>query len=407
MNLIQEALEDLKAGKMVILVDDEDRENEGDLVCIAEFASPETINFMATHGRGLICLAMAPELIENLELPMMVRQNKSKFGTAFTVSIEARTGVTTGISVFDRSHTIQTAIRDGAKPNDLITPGHVFPLKANAGGVLVRAGQTEGSVDLAKIAGKKSAAVICEIMSEDGTMARMNELDSFSRAHDIKIISIADLITYRLQHQRLVRRVANANLPSRFAVQGKEDFKIIVYENDVDQKTHVALVKGDVSSGEPVLVRMHSGCITGDVFGSNRCDCSDQLQASIRQISDEGRGAILYMQQEGRGIGLVKKIQAYFLQDQGLDTVEANERLGFKSDLRTYGLGAQMLLDLGIKKLRLLTNNPKKIIGLQGYGLEVVERVAIQEGVKKENLDYLKTKKHKMGHMLELPNRLS
>jgi len=407
MNLIQEALEDLKAGKMVILVDDEDRENEGDLVCIAEFASPETINFMATHGRGLICLAMAPELIENLELPMMVRQNKSKFGTAFTVSIEARTGVTTGISVFDRSHTIQTAIRDGAKPNDLITPGHVFPLKANAGGVLVRAGQTEGSVDLAKIAGKKPAAVICEIMSEDGTMARMNELDSFSRAHDIKIISIADLITYRLQHQRLVRRVANANLPSRFAVQGKEDFKIIVYENDVDQKTHVALVKGDVSSGEPVLVRMHSGCITGDVFGSNRCDCSDQLQASIRQISDEGRGAILYMQQEGRGIGLVKKIQAYFLQDQGLDTVEANERLGFKSDLRTYGLGAQMLLDLGIKKLRLLTNNPKKIIGLQGYGLEVVERVAIQEGVKKENLDYLKTKKHKMGHMLELPNRLS
>lgn len=407
MNLIQEALEDLKAGKMVILVDDEDRENEGDLVCIAEFASPETINFMATHGRGLICLAMAPELIENLELPMMVRQNKSKFGTAFTVSIEARTGVTTGISVFDRSHTIQTAIRDGAKPNDLITPGHVFPLKANAGGVLVRAGQTEGSVDLAKIAGKKPAAVICEIMSEDGTMARMNELDSFSRAHDIKIISIADLITYRLQHQRLVRRVANANLPSRFAVQGKEDFKIIIYENDVDQKTHVALVKGDVSSGEPVLVRMHSGCITGDVFGSNRCDCSDQLQASIRQISDEGRGAILYMQQEGRGIGLVKKIQAYFLQDQGLDTVEANERLGFKSDLRTYGLGAQMLLDLGIKKLRLLTNNPKKIIGLQGYGLEVVERVAIQEGVKKENLDYLKTKKQKMGHMLELPNRLS
>ncbi len=403
MNTIEEALKDLQEGRMVILVDDEDRENEGDLICAAQKVTPQIINFMARYGRGLICLALEEKWVEKLELPMMTSQNHSRFGTAFTVSIEAREGVTTGISAQDRAVTIQTAVRENVEPRDLVTPGHVFPLRAKKGGVLVRAGQTEGSVDLMTLAGLKGAAVICEILNEDGTMARLSDLENFSREHSIKVISIADLIRYRLQHQRLVRRVAQAKLPTRFSIPGAEEFEIIVYENDVDQKNHIALVKGDIQKESSVLVRMHSGCMTGDLFGSLRCDCSDQMQASLKQISKEGCGAFLYMQQEGRGIGLANKIKAYALQDQGYDTVEANEKLGFKADLREYGLGAQMLLDLGIKKIRLLTNNPKKVIGLEGYGLEIVERVSIQVGMQKQNVEYLQTKREKLGHFLEIP----
>lgn len=403
MNTIKEAIVALKEGKCIILVDDEDRENEGDLVCAAEKVTPEIINFMSKYGRGLICLSLARSIVERLELPLMVAENRSKFGTAFTVSIEARQGVTTGISAHDRAKTILTAVREDARPHDLISPGHVFPLKAKDGGVLVRAGQTEGSVDLANLAGLSPAAVICEILNEDGSMARMPDLEKFSKQHRLKMISIADLIKYRLHSERLVRRVAEAKLPIRFAKKGEEEFRIIVYENDVDRKNHLALIKGDFNPEQPVLVRMHSGCITGDLFGSLRCDCADQLQASFRQISEEGVGAVLYMQQEGRGIGLTKKIQAYALQDQGFDTVQANEKLGFKADLRDYGLGAQMLLDLGIQKIRLLTNNPKKVVGLEGYGLEIIERVPILVGVKKENIEYLEIKRQKMGHILELP----
>lgn len=403
MRTIEEALVDLRKGKMIVLVDDEDRENEGDLVCAAEKVTAEIINFMSKYGRGLICLSLDADIVERLDLPMMVSQNRSKFGTAFTVSIEAKEGVTTGISAHDRATTVLTAVRDDCRPGDLISPGHLFPLKAKKGGVLVRAGQTEGSVDLSQLAGLKRAAVICEILNDDGTMARMADLEKFSKEHQIKMVSIADLIRYRLHSECLVRRVAEAKLPIRFAKSGEEEFKMIVYENDVDQKNHLALIKGEFNPERSVLVRMHSGCLTGDLFGSLRCDCADQLQASFRQISEEGIGAVLYMQQEGRGIGLVKKIQAYALQDQGLDTVEANEKLGFKADLRDYGLGAQMLLDLGIRKIRLLTNNPKKVVGLEGYGLEIVERVPIQVGVKKENIEYLEIKRKKLGHILELP----
>src|SRR3989338_3887665 len=403
---IQKVFEALKLGRMIVLVDDEDRENEGDLVCIAEKVTPDAINFMTKFGRGLICLALEEDIVDRLELPMMTSKNRSRLGTNFTVSIEAKSGVTTGISAYDRAKTIQTAVQKDAKPDDLVYPGHVFPLKAKKGGVLVRAGQTEGSTDLARLCGFQGAAVICEILNEDGTMSRMVDLEKFSKEHEIEIISIAELIRYRLYHERLVRRVAQAKLPTRFSVSEAREFQVIVYENDVDQKNHMALVMGDVRKVPSVLVRMHSGCTTGDLFGSLRCDCGEQLHASLEQISKEGVGVLVYMQQEGRGIGLTNKIKSYALQDQVYDTVEANEKLGFKPDLRDYGLGAQILLDLGVQNLRLMTNNPKKVIGLEGYGLKIVDRVAIQVGIQKENMGYLKTKRDKMGHNLDLPKEM-
>ncbi|WP_029917804.1 bifunctional 3,4-dihydroxy-2-butanone-4-phosphate synthase/GTP cyclohydrolase II [Pelobacter seleniigenes] len=394
---IEAALEDIRQGKMVILVDDEDRENEGDLVVAAELITAEKINFMAKEGRGLICLSLTEERADELDLPLMVSDNNSSFGTAFTISIEARRGVTTGISAADRAHTIQVAVADETTARDLARPGHVFPLRAKKGGVMVRAGQTEGSVDLARLAGLKPAGVICEIMNEDGTMARMPQLEVFAARHDLKIISIAELVAYRMRKELLVRRAAETTLPTPFG----GDFKAIVYENDVDHAQHMALVKGEINPEEPVLVRVHSECLTGDVFGSQRCDCGEQLHASMAQIQKEGKGVVLYMRQEGRGIGLVNKLKAYALQDQGHDTVEANHVLGFDDDLRDYGLGAQILSELGIRKLRLMTNNPKKIVGLEGYGLEIVERVAIEMPPHSSNLKYLKTKREKMGHLLE------
>ena len=400
---IEEVVKDIKAGKMVILVDDEDRENEGDLCMAAEAVTPEAINFMATHGRGLICLAMSPDIIEQLGLPMMVSNNQSPYGTGFTISIEARTGVSTGISAADRARTIEAAVASDATPRDIISPGHVFPLRAREGGVLVRTGQTEGSVDLSRIAGMRTAAIICEIMNEDGTMARMPDLEVFAKEHDIKIATIADLVAYRLTKDTLVTRAAEARLPTFHAGQ----FKVIAYTNQVDHDEHVALVLGEFNPEEPVMVRVHSECLTGDVFGSARCDCGSQLHAAMRMVEQEGKGVILYMRQEGRGIGLVNKLKAYELQDvDGLDTVEANTRLGFKPDLRDYGMGAQMLRDLGVRKMRLLTNNPKKIIGLEGYGLEVVERLPIEVPGDKDNMKYLRTKRDKMGHMLELYGEL-
>ena len=393
---IEAALEDVRQGKMIILVDDEDRENEGDLVIAAELATPERINFMAREGRGLICLSLTEERADQLDLPLMVSENSSSFGTAFTVSIEARQGVTTGISAADRAHTIQVAVADETIAHDLARPGHVFPLRARNGGVMVRAGQTEGSVDLARLAGMKPAGVICEIMNDDGTMARMPELEVFAEKHDLKIISVAELVAYRMRKELLVRRAAETHLPTPFG----GDFKAVVYENDVDHAEHIALVKGTIDPEKPVLVRVHSECLTGDVFGSQRCDCGEQLHAAMAQISKEGTGVVLYMRQEGRGIGLVNKIKAYALQDQGQDTVEANHSLGFDDDLRDYGLGAQILSDLGIKQLRLMTNNPKKIVGLQGYGLEIVERVAIEMPTCTTNLRYMTTKREKMGHLL-------
>ena len=396
---IEAALEALRRGRMVILVDDEDRENEGDLCIAAEKVTPAAVNFMARHGRGLICLAMTEEKIRSLELPLMVPegQNASSFGTAFTVSIEAARGVTTGISAKDRAHTILTAAAQGAKPRDLVRPGHVFPLRARPGGVLVRAGQTEGSVDLARLAGLNPSAVICEVMNDDGTMSRMPELQKLALEHDLPIASVADLISYRMMKDSLVRRASQAPLPTQY---GK--FTAVAYENDIDKNQHVALVMGSWKPGEPVLVRVHSKCLTGDVFGSARCDCGPQLHAALRQIARTGKGVLLYLDQEGRGIGLVNKLKAYNLQDQGLDTAEANVRLGFKPDLRDYGIGAQILRELGVGKMRLLTNNPKKIVGLEGYGLEVVERVPIETPPSKGNRAYLRTKRDKMGHLLTL-----
>ena len=395
---IQEAVEDIKNGKMVILVDDEDRENEGDLCMAAEHITPDAINFMAKYGRGLICLSMAEELADKLELPLMTRNNESRFGTAFTVSIEAKVGVTTGISAKDRATTIQTAVAEGATPGDLVSPGHIFPIRARKGGVLVRTGQTEGSVDLARLAYLKPAGVICEVMKEDGTMARMPDLEIFAAEHGIKIITIADLIDFRMQHERLIRRVAEAKLPTKYG----GDFRIIVYENDVDDMKHIALVKGDIQPDDEVLVRVHSECVTGDLFGSLRCDCGDQLHKAMEMVEQEGAGIIVYMHQEGRGIGIINKIRAYDLQEKGRDTVEANIELGFKEDLRDYGIGAQILVDLGVRKMRLMTNNPKKIVGVEGYGVTVVERVPIEIEPNESNVHYLRTKKDKMGHLLEI-----
>ncbi len=394
---VKKALEEIKKGKMVILCDDEDRENEGDLAMAAEKVTPEAINFMAKYARGLICLSLTEEKARELDLPLMVRDNTSSFQTAFTVSIDAKKGTTTGISAADRAITILTAIADGTKPEDLARPGHVFPLQAKSGGVLQRTGQTEGSVDLARLAGLKPAGVICEIMNEDGTMARMPDLEKFAREHNLMIVTVADIIRYRLNMESLVKRAVETVLPTQYG----GEFKTIIYENLVDNKHHIALCKGTWDEDDEVLVRVHSECLTGDALGSLRCDCGEQLHAAMAVIEQEGKGIIVYMRQEGRGIGFFNKMRAYALQDQGKDTVEANLDLGFQEDLRDYGIGAQILRDLSVKKMRLLTNNPRKIIGLEAYGLKITERVPIQPKPKKHNLKYLETKKKKMGHILD------
>jgi 3,4-dihydroxy 2-butanone 4-phosphate synthase/GTP cyclohydrolase II len=392
---IPEILDELRQGRMIILVDDEDRENEGDLVIAAEAVTPEAVNFMATHARGLICLSLTPERIDALRLPMQTSSNTSRFGTAFTVSIEAAEGVTTGISAADRAHTIRTAIDPASTPRDLAQPGHVHPLRAREGGVLVRAGQTEGSVDLARLAGMNPSGVICEIMNEDGTMARMPQLVSYAKKHDLKICSVESLIEYRRLHEKLVHRAAETLLPTEFGT-----FQLVVYETDVDNHNHLALVYGDIEAQDDVLVRVHSECLTGDVFGSQRCDCGVQLHKAMKRVSEEGAGIIVYMRQEGRGIGLVNKIKAYQLQDQGMDTVEANIHLGFDPDPREYGIGAQILTDLGVSRIRILTNNPKKRASIEGYGLEITGAESIEAPPNANNVAYLRTKKEKMGHEL-------
>jgi len=393
---IEEAVEDVRQGKMIIIVDDEDRENEGDLMVAAEKATPELINFMARFGRGLICLTLTGERTKELGLSMMVEDNQSAFETPFTVSIDARQGITTGISAADRAHTIKVAIDSDTIKKDLVKPGHIFPLRAKDGGVLVRMGQTEASVDIARIAGLNPYGVICEIMNEDGTMARIPHLTKFSEEHGLKMITVKDLAQYRLMKEALVEEVTSTILPTHFG-----EFQSVSFKNLLDDQIHIALVKGKINEEEPTLVRVHSQCLTGDVFGSYRCDCGEQLKVSMDMIEQEGKGVLLYLYQEGRGIGIIHKLKAYELQDEGLDTVQANEALGFKPDLRDYGIGAQILRKLGLGKIRIMTNNPRKIVGLEGYGLQLVERVPIEVQAKKDNLKYLRTKQKKLGHMFQ------
>jgi 3,4-dihydroxy 2-butanone 4-phosphate synthase / GTP cyclohydrolase II len=392
---VEEAIEDIRQGKMVVVCDDEDRENEGDLTLAAQFATPEAINFMAKEGRGLICLALTPDRCDELGLDLMAAKNESPFETAFTVSIEAREGVTTGISAHDRAHTIQVAIDPGSRPRDVVQPGHVFPLKAKRGGVLERVGQTEAGVDLARLAGLNPSGVICEIMNDDGTMARVPDLVGYCQRHGLKMITVADLVAYRRRHDKLVERVVSTGLPTAFG-----DFEVVGYRSLVDDKHHVAMVKGDVVGAEDVLVRVHSECLTGDVFHSLRCDCGEQLESALAMIEEAGSGVLLYLSQEGRGIGLLNKLRAYKLQEEGLDTVDANLKLGLPADLRDYGIGAQILTDLGLSSIRILTNNPKKIIGLEGYGLSVTGQVPIEPTPNPHNEAYLRAKRDRMGHTL-------
>jgi 3,4-dihydroxy 2-butanone 4-phosphate synthase/GTP cyclohydrolase II len=392
---IEEAIEDIRDGKMVVVCDAEDRENEGDLTMAAQFCTPDAINFMATHGRGLICLALTGERCDELELDLMAAKNESPFQTAFTVSIEAREGITTGISAHDRAHTVQVAIDPSSRPQDLVQPGHIFPLKAKDGGVLERTGQTEAAVDLARLAGLNPSGVICEVMNDDGTMARVPDLELYCQKHGLKMVTVADLIAYRRRNDKLIERVVETNLPTKFG-----EFNVVGFRSLVDDKHHVAMVKGEIDGQEDVLVRVHSECLTGDVFHSLRCDCGQQLEDALARIEDEGRGVLLYLAQEGRGIGLLNKLRAYRLQEEGLDTVDANMKLGLPADLRDYGIGAQILVDLGLSSIRLLTNNPKKIVGLEGYGLTVTDQVPIEHPPGEHNREYLRAKKERLGHML-------